>query len=36
VGRPITFTTLIVIAVFTPLFAMTGIEGACTSRSRLR
>lgn len=27
VGRPITFATLIVIAVFTPLFAMTGIEG---------
>ena len=27
VGRPITFATLIVIAVFLPLFAMTGIEG---------
>ena len=27
VGRPITFATLIVIAVFTPLFAMSGIEG---------
>ncbi len=27
VGRPITFATLIVIAVFTPLFAMTGVEG---------
>jgi cobalt-zinc-cadmium resistance protein CzcA len=27
VGRPITYATLIVIAVFTPLFAMTGIEG---------
>ncbi len=27
VGRPITFATFIVIAVFTPLFAMTGIEG---------
>jgi cobalt-zinc-cadmium resistance protein CzcA len=27
VGRPIAFATLIVIAVFTPLFAMTGIEG---------
>jgi cobalt-zinc-cadmium resistance protein CzcA len=27
VGHPITYATLIVIAVFTPLFAMTGIEG---------
>jgi len=27
VGRPIAFATLIVIAVFTPLFAMSGIEG---------
>ncbi|MPY90143.1 MAG: CusA/CzcA family heavy metal efflux RND transporter [Luteitalea sp.] len=27
VGRPIAFTTLIVVAVFVPLFAMTGIEG---------
>jgi cobalt-zinc-cadmium resistance protein CzcA len=27
VGRPIAFATLIVIAVFVPLFAMTGIEG---------
>ena len=27
VARPITFATLIIIAVFTPLFAMTGIEG---------
>jgi len=27
VGRPITYATLIVIAVFTPLFAMSGIEG---------
>lgn len=27
VGRPIAFATLIVIAVFTPLFGMTGIEG---------
>ena len=27
VGRPITFATLIVVAVFTPLFAMSGIEG---------
>jgi heavy metal efflux system protein len=27
VGRPIVFATLIVIAVFVPLFAMTGIEG---------
>lgn len=27
VGRPITYATLIVVAVFTPLFAMTGIEG---------
>ena len=27
VGRPITYATLIVIAVFTPLFAMTGVEG---------
>ncbi|MHB0971764.1 MAG: efflux RND transporter permease subunit, partial [Thermoanaerobaculia bacterium] len=27
VGRPITFAILIVIAVFTPLFAMSGIEG---------
>ncbi len=27
VGRPITYATLIVIAVFMPLFAMTGIEG---------
>ncbi|MGK2859544.1 MAG: efflux RND transporter permease subunit [Thermoanaerobaculia bacterium] len=27
VARPITFATLIVIAVFTPLFAMSGIEG---------
>jgi cobalt-zinc-cadmium resistance protein CzcA len=27
VGRPIAFATLIVIAVFAPLFAMTGIEG---------
>jgi cobalt-zinc-cadmium resistance protein CzcA len=27
VGRPITFATVIVIAVFTPLFAMTGVEG---------
>jgi cobalt-zinc-cadmium resistance protein CzcA len=27
VGRPITYATFIVIAVFTPLFAMTGIEG---------
>ncbi|MGK2856071.1 MAG: efflux RND transporter permease subunit [Thermoanaerobaculia bacterium] len=27
VGRPITYATLIVIAVFAPLFAMTGIEG---------
>ncbi|MDY7229142.1 efflux RND transporter permease subunit [Hyalangium rubrum] len=27
VGRPITFATLIVVSVFIPLFAMTGIEG---------
>ncbi len=27
VGRPIAFATLIVVAVFTPLFAMSGIEG---------
>ena len=27
VGRPIVFATLIVMAVFVPLFAMTGIEG---------
>ncbi|XXF77135.1 efflux RND transporter permease subunit [Myxococcaceae bacterium GXIMD 01537] len=27
VGRPITFATLIVVAVFVPLFAMSGIEG---------
>jgi cobalt-zinc-cadmium resistance protein CzcA len=27
VGRPITYATLIVIAVFTPLFAMSGVEG---------
>ena len=31
VGRPIAFATLIVIAVFVPLFAMTGIEGKCTA-----
>ena len=36
VGRPIFFATLIVVAVFVPLFAMTGIEGGCTARWRRR
>lgn len=34
VGRPIAFATLIVIAVFFPLFAMTGIEGRLYSSAR--